>query len=96
MPWADTRRSASTFQMISSIPGGTTNPYGVAATPDGAEVWVTESGTNTVSVISTATNQITATVVVGVYPHTSPSPLTGVRPTSPTAARTQAGADRTP
>lgn len=55
--------------MISSIPSGTTNPFGVAATADGAEVWVTESGTNPVSVISTATNQITATVVVGGYPH---------------------------
>ena len=33
------------------------------------EVWVTESGTNTVSVITTSTNKITGTVVVGIYPH---------------------------
>jgi phospholipase C len=61
--------NASTFALISSITGGTTNPYGAAATPDGSEVWVTESGTNTVSIINTATNAITGTVVVGVYPH---------------------------
>jgi phospholipase C len=59
----------STFTLASAIPSGTTNPYGAAATPDGSEVWVTESGTNTVSVISTSTNKITATVVVGIYPH---------------------------
>lgn len=59
---------ASTYTLVSAITG-TTNPYGIAATPDGTEVWVTESGTNTVSVISTATNKITGTVVVGVYPH---------------------------
>jgi phospholipase C len=61
--------NASTFALASAITSGTTNPYGVAATPDGTEVWVTESGTNTVSVISTATNKITGTVVVGIYPH---------------------------
>ena len=59
----------STFRLISAISGGTTNPYGVAATPDGSEVWVTESGTNTVSVITTSSNKITGTVVVGIYPH---------------------------
>jgi phospholipase C len=61
--------NASTFAMAGAVTSGTTNPYGVAATPDGSEVWVTESGTNTVSVISTTTNKITGTVVVGVYPH---------------------------
>ncbi len=61
--------NAATFALASAIAGGTTNPYGIAATPDGSEVWVTESGTNTVSVIATATNKITGTVVVGIYPH---------------------------
>jgi phospholipase C len=61
--------NASTMALAGAVTSGTTNPYGVAATPDGSEVWVTESGTNTVSVISTATNKITGTVVVGVYPH---------------------------
>jgi phospholipase C len=60
---------ASTFALAKSITSGFTNPYGVAATPDGTEVWVTDSGTNVVSVISTATNTVTGTVVVGIYPH---------------------------
>ena len=58
--------------LVSAITGGMTNPYGVAATPDGSEVWVTESGTNTVSVIPTGgstPNKIASTVVVGIYPH---------------------------
>jgi phospholipase C len=59
----------STFALASGLTSGTTNPYGIAATPDGSEVWVTESGTNTVSVISAATNTITSTVIVGIYPH---------------------------
>jgi phospholipase C len=62
----------STMALVSAITGGMTNPYGVAATPDGSEVWVTESGTNTVSVIPTggsAPNKIASTVVVGIYPH---------------------------
>ena len=57
------------YALVSAITSGFTNPYGVAATPDGTEVWVTNSGTNTVSVISTATNKVTGTVVVGIYPH---------------------------
>jgi phospholipase C len=56
---------------LSSASGSTTNPYGAAATPDGSQVWVTESGTNTVSVISTtaSTPAIINTIVVGIYPH---------------------------
>jgi phospholipase C len=61
--------NASTFTLVSALTSGFTNPYGVAATPNGAEVWVTDSGTNIVSVISTTTNTVTATVVVGIYPH---------------------------
>ena len=61
--------SGSAMTLASAVKGSTTNPYGVAATPDGSQVWVTESGTNTVSVIPTSTNQITSTVVVGIYPH---------------------------
>jgi phospholipase C len=62
----------STFALVSAVTSGTTNPYGVAATPDGSQVWVTESGTNTVSVIPTAgsaPNKIAGTIVVGIYPH---------------------------
>ena len=41
--------SGSAMTLASAVKGSTTNPYGVAATPDGSQVWVTESGTNTVS-----------------------------------------------
>ena len=33
------------------------------------EVWVTESGTNTVSVFNPSTKAVTQTIVVGIYPH---------------------------
>ncbi len=52
-----------------------TNPYGIAATPDGSKLYVTESGTNLVSsfevssLVGAASTQAGATIVVGVYPH---------------------------
>ncbi len=55
--------------LVSAVTSGTTSPLGAAATPDGSEVWVTESGANTVSVIDTSTQTITDTIVVGIYPH---------------------------
>jgi phospholipase C len=64
--------NTATRTLVSAITSGTTNAYGVAATPDGSQVWVTESGTNTVCVIPTqgsAPNKIAATIVVGIYPH---------------------------
>ncbi len=63
--------NTASYALTTALTSGTTNPYGVAATPDGSEVWVTESGTNTVSVIPTtgAPPTIAATVVVGIYPH---------------------------
>ena len=66
------RRHLDDGACVARSPSGMTNPYGVAATPDGSEVWVTESGTNTVSVIPTGgstPNKIASTVVVGIYPH---------------------------
>jgi len=45
------------------------NPYGVAISPDGVNVYVANYGDNSVSVISTATNNVTATVPVGTHPH---------------------------
>ena len=41
---------------------------GVAVTPNGAYVYVTNVGSDSVSVISTATNTVTATVPVGSDP----------------------------
>jgi phospholipase C len=58
----------STDALLTAIEG-VTNPYGVAATPDGSTVYVTNSGTNTLGVIATATNKITSTITVGLYPH---------------------------
>jgi phospholipase C len=55
--------------LASAISSGTTNPYGIATTPDGTQVWVTESGTNTVTIWNTLSLAKLATVVVGVYPH---------------------------
>jgi phospholipase C len=62
--------TSTPFALVSAATGSTTNPYGIAATPDGSAVWVTESGTNTVSVIPTSSNAISPTpIVVGIYPH---------------------------
>jgi phospholipase C len=58
----------ATRALASAVSGSTNSPFAAVATPDGSEVWVTESGGNTVSVIDTSTNQITSTIVVGVYP----------------------------
>ncbi|MES9538191.1 Ig-like domain repeat protein [Actinomadura sp. NPDC000600] len=44
-------------------------PYGVAVSPDGGGVCVTNAGDDTVSVIDTATNTVTTTIPVGVYPY---------------------------
>jgi phospholipase C len=52
-----------------------TNPYGIAATPDGSKLYVTESGTNVVTAfdvaaLRSATAKVAGTpIVVGVYPH---------------------------
>jgi YVTN family beta-propeller protein len=44
------------------------SPVGVAITPDGAFAYVTNAGSDTVSVIDTATNTVTTTVTVGSGP----------------------------
>jgi YVTN family beta-propeller protein len=43
-------------------------PYGVAVTPDGSKVYVANAVSNSVSVIATATNTVTATIGVGSEP----------------------------
>ncbi|KJY41006.1 hypothetical protein VR41_14150, partial [Streptomyces sp. NRRL B-1568] len=45
-----------------------TFPTGVAITPDGLHAYVANEGSNDVSVISTATNTVTATITVGATP----------------------------
>jgi YVTN family beta-propeller protein len=51
-----------------AIPVGSV-PSGVAVTPDGKHVYVTNHGSNNVSVIDTATNAVVATVPVGAGPY---------------------------
>jgi phospholipase C len=64
----------SSFAWVSAMVSET-NPYGIAATPDGAKLYVTESGTNLVSAFEVASlvgatgKQAGTTIVVGVYPH---------------------------
>ncbi|WP_256332130.1 MULTISPECIES: YncE family protein [unclassified Streptomyces] len=58
---------AASFAAGVSIPVGDT-PQGIALTPSGARAYVANRGSNTVSVIDTATNTVTATVPVGDAP----------------------------
>ncbi len=53
--------------VIATIPVGT-NPHGVAANPLTNRIYVANIGSNTVSVINSATNGVIATVPVGVNP----------------------------
>jgi phospholipase C len=64
----------SAFTWVSALVSET-NPYAIAATPDGAKLYVTESGTNLVSsfelasLVGSTAKQAGTTIVVGVYPH---------------------------
>lgn len=58
-----------TNQSIVLDPGSTFNdPYGIAISPDGATVYVSNSASNTISRISTVTNQVTGTFTVQTGP----------------------------
>ena len=52
---------------VTTVPVGA-NPVDVADTTDGAEVFVTNANSNSVSVIGTANNSVVATVAVGLSP----------------------------
>jgi YVTN family beta-propeller protein len=58
--------ATATNTATATIPAGGF-PCGVAVTPDGSQVYVTNAS-NTVSVIATATNMVTATIPVGRLP----------------------------
>ena len=64
-------RINATTNAVTSINVGT-GPYGVAVSPDGLSVWVTNAGSDlkgdTVSRINTATNLVTHTITVGATP----------------------------
>ncbi|WP_406426695.1 YncE family protein [Streptomyces sp. NBC_01589] len=62
------RRIATVTNTVTdTIPVGIA-PFGVAITPDGTHVYVTNQQPNNVSVIATATNTVTTTVPVGSIP----------------------------
>jgi YVTN family beta-propeller protein len=48
--------------------GGLDDPHGVAVSPDGSLVYVTEAGNDTVAVIDAATNSVSQTIGVGSLP----------------------------
>src|SRR5262249_56186745 len=54
-------------RVTATIPVGS-GPLGVAVTPDGSGVYVTNFQDNTVSVIATASNTVTATIPLGNNP----------------------------
>jgi YVTN family beta-propeller protein len=55
--------------VISTIAtGGANVPFGIAVTPDGKRLYVTNTASNIVSVIDTMTASVVATVAVGMLP----------------------------
>jgi phospholipase C len=58
----------TTYALVSAIESET-NPYGIAATPDGSKIYVTNSGTNVISVIDPSTAKITGSITTGIFPH---------------------------
>ena len=72
---------------VANVPFGSFSPFGVAVTPDGAFVYVTDLSDNSVKVISTATNSPAAIVPVGSFPQSIaigtfvPEPEPGRSPT---------------
>lgn len=53
---------------VANVPFGSSSPFGVAVTPDGAFVYVTDLSDNSVKVISTAFNSVVQIVPVGNFP----------------------------
>ncbi|KNB50516.1 phospholipase C [Streptomyces caatingaensis] len=59
---------ATTHKLVAAVDAGI-NPYGIARTPDGRKLYITNSGAADVSVLDTAQGRIVSTVTVGLYPH---------------------------
>ena len=59
-------------------------PEGVAVSPDGSKVYVANSNSDTVSVISTATNRVTATIPVSATAARNAKIISGL-PEAPTS-----------
>ena len=77
--------ATATNTVVGSIPVGSA-PFGVAVTPDGSKVYVTNER-RTVSVIDTATNTVAAPIPVGIAPPAWRSRRTAARSMSPTLGR---------
>jgi YVTN family beta-propeller protein len=60
--------AVSTIQVGTASPPVGVNPAGVAVAPDGAHVYVTNQGSNDVTVIETATNSVISRIPVGTRP----------------------------
>ena len=60
-------RNTATNAIAATIPVGQ-SPVGVAASPDGLHIYVTNQNSGTLSVINTATNTVSATVTLGGLP----------------------------
>ena len=58
----------STTAPVAGTTGVGNSPIGVAFSPDGSRAYVANYGSNTISVINTATNTVTTTITVGVQP----------------------------
>src|SRR6218665_3765523 len=67
VPGALSSRLSDNDTVTNTITVGTT-PAGVAVTPDGSTVYVTNRGSDSVSVIDTATGTVTKTITVGLRP----------------------------
>ncbi len=59
--------STATNRVIDTVPAGI-QPADATATPDGRFLYVTNSGTNTLTVINTATDAVVGTIPVGAFP----------------------------
>lgn len=59
---------ATTHKLVAAVDAGI-NPYGIARTPDGRKLYITNSGASNVSVLDTAQGRIVSAVTVGLYPH---------------------------
>lgn len=69
VPWGDEVRVMNTesHELVKTIPVGTT-ALGVAVSPDGTKVFISNSESNTVSVINVNTLDVVATIAVGAGP----------------------------
>ncbi|GAA0381342.1 hypothetical protein GCM10010319_69750 [Streptomyces blastmyceticus] len=54
--------------LVASVDAGI-NPFGIARTPDGRKLYISNSGAGDVSVFDTTKGRIVTAVTVGVYPH---------------------------